>query len=110
MFFLRNKKNKLKKGDIYAVHKGTYLGHLLVFIEHNTETDTYNFLSTNNLQNFYIPSKDVEEGIESNLLRKTNAVLSGKVLNICIKQYKFNIDHPKNTNILKEDENTDTGL
>lgn len=110
MKFFNFTKIKFNQGDVYAVHKGTYLGYLLVYIEHNKQADLYCFLSIKNLQNIFIPSKDVKEGIESNLLRKTEIKLPKNLRTLCLKQYKFNIDHLKEELTIKEDENLDIGL
>lgn len=105
-----NSKKKLNQGGIYAVHKGTYLGFLLFLVEYIKETDSYGFISINNLKNLIIPSKDVEEGIKNNLLRKTTINLPQNFRKICVEQYRFNIDNPNITDIIKKDENIDLGL
>jgi len=110
MKFFNFTKINIKPGEIYAVHKGVYLGHLLFYIEHNKHDDLYCFLSIKGLKNICIPSKDVKEGIKGNLLRKTTIKLPTDFRTLCLKQYKFNIDNPKNDSIIKEDENFDIGL
>lgn len=110
MKFLNFIKTKFTPGDVYAVHKGTYLGYLLVYVEYNKQADLYCFLSIKDLNNIFIPSKDIKQGIESSLLRKTDLKLPKKLRTLCFKQYKFNIDNPKSQPTIEEDENFDTGL
>ena len=109
MKFLTSK-NKLSKYGVYAVHKGTLLGHLLVYIDYNKTTDMHSFVSIQNLQNIEVPSKDVEEGIKANLLRDTNIKLPRNMRDICLKQYMFNIENPKSNDHININEDSDAGL
>lgn len=110
MKFFNITKSGFKKDKIYAVHKGTYLGHLLLYVEYNNLTEQHCFLSIKNMSNINVPVKDALEGLNTGLLRETDIKLPKDYRILCLKQYNFNIDNPKKPSILKEDENIDSGL
>lgn len=110
MKFFRTTSRKIKPFDVYAVHKGTLLGHLLVFIQYDAVNDVYGFISMQNLQNVEVPSKDLKEGIESNLLRKTDINLQSGIKKICNKQYTFNIENKGKDIKMDVNEDLDVGL
>lgn len=106
MKFFNFTKQSFKQGLVYAVHKGTYLGHLLLYVEYNTTAKQYCFISIKNMSNIYVPEKDAIEGLEKDLLRVTDIKLPKDYRTLCLKQYKFNIDQPKKVSTIEEDENT----
>lgn len=110
MKFFNITKRGFNKGKIYAVHKGTYLGHLLLYIEHNKLTDQHCFLSIKNMSNINVPVKDALEGLNAGLLRITDIDLPKDYRTLCLNQYKFNIDNPNKKPIIEKDENIDSGL
>lgn len=110
MNFLNFTKRKPKKGDVYAVHKGTYLGCILILVEYDSLEDVYRFISIKDLQNIDVPGKDFTEGVKNNLLRPVKEKIPNEVLRICYNQHKYNIDHHKKDFTLKEDEDFNSGL
>ena len=110
MKFFHTTNLKVKPFDVYAIHKGVFLGHLIVFIQYNPVKDTYGFISMQNLENIDVPSKDLKDGIDSNLLRKTDINLQAPVKKICNKTYTFNIDKPNKHTKIDMNEDIDLGL
>lgn len=110
MKFLNFTKTKPKRGAVYAVHKGTYLGSILIFVNYDKLNDIYQFISIKNLENVDVPGKDFVEGIKNDLLRPVKEKIPKEILVTCYKQHKYNIDHPKKANILNEDEDFNSGL
>lgn len=110
MKFFRTTNHKPKPFDVYAVHKGTLLGHILVFIQYDPVKDVYGFISIQNLQNVDVPSKDFKEGIENKLLRKTDINLQSGIRKICNKQYTFNIENISKDGKIDTNEEFDIGL
>lgn len=105
MKFLNFTKQKFKTGEIYAVHKGIYLGHLLVYINFCKTNNHHCFLSIKGLKNINVPEKDIEEGLKTNLLRKTNIELPKEFRTLCIKQYNYNIENSAKQVNIEVDEN-----
>lgn len=101
---------KIKPFDVYAVHKGTLLGHLLVYIQYDSINDMYGFISMQNLENVEVPSKDLKEGIETKLLRKTDIRLQTNIKKICNKQFTFNIENKGEDIKMNMNEDLDVGL
>lgn len=110
MKFLNIINRKIKPFDVYAVHKGTFLGHLLIFIQYDPIKDMYGFISMQNLQNVEVPSKDLKEGIDNKLLRKTDIKLQSNIRTVCNKQFTFNIENKGNNSKIDMNEDLDIGL
>jgi hypothetical protein len=78
---------KPKKGYIYAVGTGTYVGEMFVFIE---EFDNnYNFISIPKNQNRTVPKDKFDIGIKHKILEEVEAIDSD-VLTLLEKQFDFN--------------------
>lgn len=84
---MNNIGKKLKRGDLYAVHTGSYAGEMLLYIKQ--EKNTCCFLSIPNLINRNIDNPVVIRGIEGKILQYVENVPK-YVLKTSIKQYNYN--------------------
>ena len=108
MKFFNTTKINFSKDKIYAVHKGTYLGHLLLYVEYDSLSEQHCFISIKNLSNINVPVKDAIEGLTTGLLRETNIKLPGKFRTLCLKQYNYNIENTTKQFNIKEDEESNS--
>lgn len=78
---------KPKKGYIYAVGTGTYVGEMFVFVEENE--DSYNFISIPKNENRCVPKEKFEIGIKYKILEDIG-IMDCDVFNLLEKQFVFN--------------------
>lgn len=82
------KKTHPKKGYVYAITKGTYLGELFVHIEN--KDSTYYFLSLPDMKVRTVPVDKFKFGIDNKIIDIVER-LPKKVYNVCKSQYNKNI-------------------
>jgi hypothetical protein len=73
-----------KRGCVYAITAGAYLGELLVFVEE--EETGYNFLSLPKMENRSIPSDKFCYGLENRIVERVKK-LPKSVYAVCRLQY-----------------------
>lgn len=79
-----------RKGYIYAVTSGKYLGELLVYIER--VDNTVSFLTLPDMKNRNIPASNFEFGVKESIVDVVEK-LPKNVYNVCKKQYKKNLEN-----------------
>ena len=82
---------KCKKQSLYAVHHGDFAGQLIAFIEKREHS--YNFLAMPDMKNIEVPEKDLNEGIEKDIVQFVE-ILPDDIFEVVREQYKKN----ENTN------------
>lgn len=83
--------DKIKKGNLYAVHHGDYAGQMFCFIEKKERR--YNFLTLPNMQNIQVHENDLKEGLEREIVQFVEKPPKD-VLKVMEAQYRKN----ENTN------------
>ena len=78
---------KIKPGDVYAVHTGTYAGEMLIYIK--SETVDHCFLSIPNMVNRTIPKIVFDHGRNNGILKYVEKI-PGFVLKTSTAQYAKN--------------------
>lgn len=82
-------KQKIKQGNIYAVHHGDYAGQMIVYIMQDKKEQRYNFLALPDMKTLKIKQTDFDEGISSGLVKFVER--SPKhVAKVIVAQYKKN--------------------
>lgn len=104
------KKHKIPQfGTIYAIHGGVHVGHFFICVGYDKKSGTCRFLSSPTLTNQNVPLKDFKEGITANLIRVVTRAKPALV-ELSIKQYNYNIEHPEKHNTIVDHEEFDLGL
>jgi hypothetical protein len=81
------KKNKIKKGDVYAVQTGDYVGEMLIFIDDDEEF--YMFLSSPKMINREIPKDKFDFGKENEIIEYVET-LPRNIFKVVEKQFRSN--------------------
>ena len=82
-------KQKIKQGNIYAVHHGDYAGQMIVYIMQDKKEQRYNFLALPDMKTLKIKQTDFDEVISSGLVKFVER--SPKhVVKVIVAQYKKN--------------------
>lgn len=76
-----------KKGFIYAVTAGTFLGELFVYVEKTK--NSYSFLSLPDMKIRDVPLDKFEFGLKNSILEPVKR-LPRDIYNTCIKQFNKN--------------------
>ena len=76
-----------RKGYIYAVTKGTYLGELLVYCK--TMNESFGFLSMPKMLNRHIPTEKFQFGLENGIVDIVEK-LPKNIYDTCLRQYNKN--------------------
>ena len=81
-----------RKGNVYAVGTGIYVGEMFVFVKENK--NEYHFISIPKNVNRIVPKDKFELGLESKILDYVGPIDS-KVFVLLEKQFDFNIKKNK---------------
>lgn len=82
-------KKGLKKGDVYAVQTGDYVGEMLIFVDDDPEF--YMFLSTPKMLNRDIPKDKFDIGKKNGIIEYVET-LPRDVFKVVEKQFESNRD------------------
>lgn len=80
---------KIKKGDVYAVQTGDYVGEMLIFVDDDPEF--YMFLSTPKMVNREIPKDKFDIGKQNEIIEYVET-LPKDVFKVVKKQFEANRD------------------
>jgi hypothetical protein len=81
--------NKLKQGNIYAVHHGDYAGQMIVYIMQDKKEQRYNFLALPDMKTLKINQIDFDDGIKNGLVKFVEKA-PRHVVKVIASQYKKN--------------------
>ena len=82
----------MKKGSLYAVSTGVYLGEFFVYMNSNNKQK--NFLSLPKMINRSIDDKNIEHAVKKGIL-EFQEVLPVHIIDVCTKQYEKNLHRRK---------------
>ena len=81
--------DKIKQGNMYAIHHGDYAGQMIVYVMQDRKEQRYNFLALPDMKTLKIKQTDFSEVISSGLVKFVEKIPK-HVTKVIVAQYKKN--------------------